>query len=153
MKKVLIIQSVFYDKISAMLLDGARAELTRSGCSFEVISVPGVFEIATVISMCKDLKNKIFKSYELYDGYIALGCVIRGETTHYDYVCSESARALQDLGFKHKLAIGNGILTVENEAQAIERADQNKKDKGGFAAYACVEMMKLRETLVLKRVA
>ncbi len=147
-KHILIVQAVFYDKISAMLLEGATKEITQSGNSFEVISVPGVFEIPAVISLAKDAKNKIFRSYNLYDGFVALGCVIRGETTHYDYICTESARALTDLSFKDKLAIGYGIITVENEAQALERADSSKKDKGGFAAYTCLEMMKVREKFI-----
>ena len=145
MSKILIVQAVFYDKISAMLLQGAIAEITRSGSSYEVISVPGAFEIPAAIALAKGSKNFLFKSYDKYDGYVALGCVIRGETTHYDYVCGESARGLNDLAFKEKLAIGYGIITVENEAQALDRADPSKKDKGGFAAYACLEMIKLKK--------
>ena len=151
MKKVLIVQAVFYEKISAMLLAGAKAELDRSNVEYEIINVPGAFEIPTIISMCKDMKNKFFKSFDQYDGYIALGCVIRGETSHYEYVCTESARGLNNLAMNDRLAIGNGILTVENEAQALERADPAKKDRGGFAAYACMEMMTHRENLILKR--
>ena len=128
MKKVLIVQAVFYEKISAMLLAGAKAELDRSKVEYEIINVPGAFEIPTIISMCKDMKNKFFKSFDQYDGYIALGCVIRGETSHYDYVCTESARGLNNLAMNDGLAIGNGILTVENEAQALERADPSKKE-------------------------
>ena len=80
-------------------------------------------------------------------GYVALGCVIRGETTHYDYVCGESARALMDLAVDHQLAIGNGIITVENEAQAIARSKPDQKNKGGFAASACLRMIQLRDGL------
>ncbi len=145
MSKILIVQAVFYDKISAMLLQGATAEITRSGSSYEVISVPGAFEIPAAIALAKGTKNSLFKGFDKYDGYVALGCVIRGETTHYDYVCGESARGLNDLAFKEKLAIGYGIITVENEAQALDRADPTKKDKGGFAAYACLEMIKLKK--------
>ncbi|NBV05826.1 MAG: 6,7-dimethyl-8-ribityllumazine synthase [Proteobacteria bacterium] len=151
MKKVLIVQAVFYEKISAMLLEGAKKELKNAGYEVDVISVPGVFEIAAVISMHKDIKDKFFQSYNKYYGYVALGCVIRGETSHYDYVCAESARALNDLAFKEKLAIGYGILTVENELQALERADSAKKDRGGFAAYACTEMIKIREKILFGR--
>ena len=151
MKKVLIVQAVFYEKISELLLKGAKAELDNSKVGYEIITVPGAFEIPTIISMCKDMKNKIFKSYDLYDGYVALGCVIRGETSHYEYVCQESARGLINLAMNDRLAIGNGILTVENEAQALERADPTKKDRGGFAAYTCVEMIKHRENLILNR--
>jgi 6,7-dimethyl-8-ribityllumazine synthase len=141
MSKVLIIQAVFYDKISALLLKGATEELTRQGYKYDVIDVPGAFEIPTAISFAKDATSAFFK----YEGYIALGCVIRGETTHYDYVCGESARGLNELAFKEKLAIGYGIITTENEAQALERADPSKKDKGGFAAHACIEMIKLKK--------
>ncbi|MBP7710147.1 MAG: 6,7-dimethyl-8-ribityllumazine synthase [Rickettsiales bacterium] len=145
MSKVLIVQAVFYEKISALLLKGATEELTRAGCKYDVINVPGAFEIPAAISFAKDATNAFFKNFDKYDGYIALGCVIRGETTHYDYVCGESARGLNELAIKEKLAIGYGIITVENEAQAIERADPAKKDKGGFAAFTCLEMMKLKE--------
>jgi 6,7-dimethyl-8-ribityllumazine synthase len=137
MKKILVIQASFYHKISAMLLEGATKKIKESGYEFDLIDVPGAFEIPAVIAMAKDSKK--------YDGYVALGCVIRGETTHYDYVCLESARGLNELAFKEKLAIGYGIITVENEAQAIARADINQKDKGGFAANACLEMIKIRE--------
>lgn len=145
MSKVLIIQAVFYDKISALLLKGTTEELTRQGYKYDVIDVPGAFEIPAAISFAKDATSAFFKNYDKYEGYIALGCVIRGETTHYDYVCSESARGLNELAFKEKLAIGYGIITTENEAQALERADPSKKDKGGFAAHACIEMIKLKK--------
>lgn len=137
MKKILIIQADFYKKIAALMLEGAVKKITAAGYEYDVITVPGAFEIPAVIAFAKDSN--------LYDGYVALGCVIRGETTHYDYVCGESARGLNKLAMKNKLAIGYGIITVENEAQAIERADVTKKDKGGFAAFACLEMIKIRE--------
>lgn len=137
MKKILVIQATFYSKISAMLLEGATKKIKNSGYEFDLIDVLGAFEIPAVIAMAKDTKK--------YDGYVALGCVIRGETTHYDYVCLESARGLNELAFKEKLAIGYGIITVENEEQAIVRADVKQKDKGGFAANACLEMIKIRE--------
>ena len=124
-----------------MLLDGATKELDKNNVEYEIISVPGAFEVATAFALAETTKQ--------YSGYVALGCVIRGETTHYDYVCSESARALSELGFKEKLAIGNGILTVENEAQAIVRADVNQKNKGGFSANACLEMIKLKKAFGL----
>ncbi len=137
MTKILIIQADFYKEISALLLKGAIKKIIDAGYQYEVVTVPGAFEIPAVIAFAKDSKK--------YDGYVALGCVIRGETTHYDYVCLESARGLNELAFKEKLAIGYGIITVENEEQAIARADINKKDKGGFAANACLEMIKLRK--------
>jgi 6,7-dimethyl-8-ribityllumazine synthase len=137
MTKILIVQADFYKKISALLLEGAVKKITDAGKEYEIITVPGAFEIPAVISFAKNSKK--------YDGFVALGCVIRGETTHYDYVCLESARGLNELAIKKNLAIGYGIITVENEAQAIERADMRKKDKGGFAANTCLEMIKFRE--------
>ena len=137
MTKILIVQADFYKKISALLLEGAVKKITDAGKEYEIITVPGAFEIPAVISFAKNSKK--------YDGFVALGCVIRGETTHYDYVCLESARGLNELAIKENLAIGYGIITVENEAQAIERADMKKKDKGGFAANTCLEMIKFRE--------
>jgi 6,7-dimethyl-8-ribityllumazine synthase len=138
MKKILIIQATFYEHISAFLLAGATKKIIDLGYQFEVITVPGALEIPAVISLAADSKK--------YAGYVALGCVIRGETSHYDIVAGESARGLNDLAIKQKLAIGNGILTVENEVQALERANPSKKDKGGFAANACVEMIKIGES-------
>ena len=140
MSKILIIQADFYKEISALLLEGAINKIAATGHDYEVITVPGALEIPAVIAFAKDTN--------FYDGYVALGCVIRGETTHYDYVCSESARGLNELAIKEKLAIGNGILTVENEAQALERADFRKKNRGGFVANACLEMIKLRERFI-----
>ena len=137
MTKILIVQADFYKKISALLLEGAVKKITDAGKEYEIITVPGAFEIPAVISFAKNSKK--------YDGFVALGCVIRGETTHYDYVCLESARGLNELAIKENLAIGYGIITVEKESQAIERADMKKKDKGGFAANTCLEMIKFRE--------
>ncbi len=137
MKKILIVQATFYEEISAMLLEGATNVLKASGYEYEIITLPGAFEIPTAIAFAETSKK--------YAGYVALGCVIRGETTHYDYVCLESARGLNELAFKEKLAIGYGIITTENEAQALERADPKRKDKGGFTANACLEMVKLKE--------
>lgn len=137
MKKILIVQATFYEQISAMLLEGATNVLKASGYEYEIITLLGAFEIPAAIAFAETSKK--------YAGYIALGCVIRGETTHYDYVCLESARGLNELAFKEKLAIGYGIITTENEAQALERADPKRKDKGGFTANACLEMVKLKE--------
>jgi 6,7-dimethyl-8-ribityllumazine synthase len=137
MKKILIVQANFYTHISALLLEGATKKLADFGHEYEVITVPGALEIPTAIVFAQES--------EKYVGYVALGCVIRGETSHYDIVANESARGLNKLAMKKKIAIGNGILTVENEAQAIVRADPKQKDKGGFAANACLEMIKLKE--------
>lgn len=137
MKKILIISANFYPEISKLLLSGATNKISETNYEYEIISVPGVFEIPTVIAFAKDNQQ--------YAGYVALGCVIRGETTHYDYVCLESARGLNQLAITNKLAIGYGIITVENEAQAIVRADPLQKDKGGFAANACLTMIQLKK--------
>ena len=137
MKKILIIQATFYAKISKLLLEGAVKKIEEAGREYEIVTVPGALEIPTVIAFAEEEKK--------YAGYVALGCVIRGETSHYDIVANESARGLNKMAMKKKIAVGNGILTVENEAQAIVRADPKQKDKGGFAANACLEMMKLRE--------
>ena len=137
MKKILIVQATFYTHISQMLLAGATNKLAELGYKYEILTVPGALEIPAAIAIA-DTEKK-------YAGYVALGCVIRGETTHYDYVCGESARGLSELGYREKIAIGNGIITVENEAQALARADVTKKNKGGFAANAAVEMIKIKE--------
>ena len=137
MKKILIIQARFYDDISDKLLDGATQKLTESGFEYDIIDVMGALEIAAVISIASKARE--------YDGFIALGCVIRGETSHYDIVANESARLIGDLATKKRLAVGNGILTVENREQALARADRNQKDKGGFAAEACIKMIEIKQ--------
>lgn len=138
MQKILIVQATFYQKISKMLLEGAIEELEKHNVQFEIATVPGALEIPATIAIADKSKK--------FAGFVALGCVIRGETTHYDYVCGESAHGLNLLAINHLIAIGNGILTVENEAQAIARADKTQKNKGGFAANACLEMIKIKES-------
>lgn len=138
--KVLIIEARFYEHISDMLLEGAMAELEAADAEVHKITVPGALEIPHVISMAED-------SACGYDGYVALGCVIRGETTHYDYVCEQSAAGLMQLGVSKQLCIGNGIITVENEAQAVARASRDQKDKGGFAARTAVQMKAIKDDL------
>ncbi len=136
--QVLIIEGRFYEGIVDALVEGAVAELEKAGVSFERVAVPGAFEIPVVISMAE-------ASDHPYEGYIALGCVIRGETSHYDYVCVESARKLMDLAAERALPMGYGILTVENEEQAWARAKVSEKNKGGDVAKACLRMMELQE--------
>lgn len=138
--KVLVIEARFYEPISDMLLEGALDALVAEDADVFQVTVPGALEIPHVISFAES-------SGAGYDAYVALGCVIRGETTHYDYVCQESARAIMDLAVNHQLAIGNGIITVENEAQALARADKAQKDKGGFAARAAMTMVGIRHEL------
>ena len=138
MQKVLIVQAPYYKKISNLLLEGAKEELAKNKeVIFEIVDAMGALEIPAIIAIA----NKTQK----YDGFVALGCVIRGETTHYDYVCQESAHGLSLLALNQQIAIGNGILTVENEEQAIKRADKNQKNKGGFAAKTCIEMIKIKK--------
>ena len=138
--KILVIEARYYTAISDALLEGALDVLQKAKAEITKVTVPGALEIPHVISMAEEAKSG-------FDGYIALGCVIRGETTHYDYVCTESARAIMDLAVNQQLAIGNGIITVENEDQAWARAKKDEKDKGGFAANAALKMIKIREEL------
>lgn len=141
---VLIVEARFYDHIADGLLDGATAALQAAGAQFERISVPGALEIPTAIMFAAKAGEGAGKSY---DGFVALGCVMRGETYHFEVVSNESARGLADLGLHHGLCIGNGILTVENEEQALVRASRDGQDKGGDAARACLAMIALRSRL------
>ena len=136
----LIVEARFYADIADAQLAWAKSALSEVGASFEHVSVPGALEIPVAIAMA-------VASQQHFDGYVALGCVIRGETTHYETVCSESARGLMDLAIAENLAIGNGIITVEDEAQAWERADAARKDKGGDAARAAVSLATFRKRL------
>jgi len=138
--RILVIEARFYDGISDALLEGALKALQAHKVEIVKVTVPGALEVPHVISFAEAAKSG-------FDGYVALGCVIRGETTHYDYVCQESARAIMDLAVNQQLAIGNGIITVENEDQAWARAKIDKKDKGGFAANAVLKMIKIRDEL------
>ena len=137
MTHILIVSAEFYSDIASELQKCAEAALVAAGATFETISVPGAFEIPAAIRFAMMSRK--------YDGYVALGCVIRGETTHYDYVCAESARGLMDLAVQHHAAIGYGVLTVENERQARARASVSKGNKGGFAADTCLKMIALKK--------
>ncbi|GGA92087.1 6,7-dimethyl-8-ribityllumazine synthase [Brucella endophytica] len=137
---LLIVEARFYDDLADALLTGAKAALDEAGATYDVVTVPGALEVPAVISFTLDGETD-------YDGFVALGCVIRGETYHFDIVAGESARALMDLSVEEGIAIGNGILTVENEEQAWVRARREDGDKGGFAARAALTMIKLREKL------
>ncbi|USI73363.1 6,7-dimethyl-8-ribityllumazine synthase [Sphingomonas morindae] len=134
MANILIVEARFYGHLNDLLLEGARAALTAAGHRHETITVPGALEIPGAIALAADQ----------YDGFVALGVVIRGETYHFEIVAGESARALMALTLDG-LAIGNGILTVENEAQALARARPDEKDKGGEAAKAALAMLALRD--------
>ena len=143
--RVLVVEAPYYRDISGQLLEGARRVLEAAGAQFDVVAVPGALEIPTAIALAEESGR--FPVSVRYDGYVALGCVIRGETYHFEIVANESARGLTQLGIDHRLAIGNGILTVEDEAQAIWRADPTQGDKGGHAARACLELIALRRRL------
>jgi 6,7-dimethyl-8-ribityllumazine synthase len=135
MAKFLIVEARFYDHLNDMLVAGAKAALKAAGHEFEVVTVPGALEIPGTISLASES--------DLYDGYVAIGVVIRGETYHFEIVAGESARGIMALTMDG-LAVGNGILTVENEEQALVRADPKQKDKGGEAAKAAIAMLDLR---------
>jgi 6,7-dimethyl-8-ribityllumazine synthase len=140
---ILIVEARFYPDISDELLSGATAALSAGGATFDRVQVPGVFEIPAAVRMAVAATDSALK----YDGYVVLGCVIRGETTHYDIVANESARALQTLVCEFALALGFGVLTVENEAQAWARARVAEMDKGAEAARACLAMIDLKRRL------
>lgn len=135
---ILIVEARFYDELSDALIEGAKAAL-EGQATCDVVTVPGALEVPAVIGFALESED--------YDGYIALGTVIRGETYHFEIVANESSRALMNLSVDEGLAIGNGILTVENTDQAWDRADINRKDKGGFAARACLTMIALKDKL------
>ncbi|GAA0478373.1 6,7-dimethyl-8-ribityllumazine synthase [Parasphingorhabdus litoris] len=134
MAKFLIVEARFYDHLNDMLLDGAKAALEAAGHEHEMLTVPGALEVPGAISLAIDSGE--------YDGFVALGVVLRGETYHFEIVSNESARGIMALTLDGA-AIGNGIITVENEAQALARADKGQKDKGGEAAKAAVAMFEL----------
>ena len=138
---VLIVEARFYDDLLDELGAGARAALDAAGATHETVSVPGALEVPGAIAIAVKTGR--------YDGYVALGCVIRGETSHYDIVAGQSARALMDLTLEG-LAVGNGILTVDTEAQAWARARRDQHDKGGGAARAAQSMIALRQTFASK---
>ena len=131
--RILLVESRYYVEIADALITGAEREIGRNGAVSERVVVPGAFEIPGAIALAA----------ARYDGFVALGCVIRGETTHYDYVCGESARGLMDLSVRNKLSIGYGIVTVDSMEQAKARAFTDRGDKGGDAAHACLAMVAL----------
>lgn len=138
--RILIVEARFYPEISDELLRGAATVFEQAGARCDRVEVPGVFEIPGAMRMAVAAG----KGGKRHDGFLALGCVIRGETSHYDIVANESARALQDLVCRLGIALGFGVLTVENEAQAWARARVDKKNKGAEAARACLAMIELK---------
>ncbi|HUD92180.1 6,7-dimethyl-8-ribityllumazine synthase [Sphingobium lactosutens] len=136
MAKFLIVEARFYDHLNDLLIEGAKAALDDAGHKYEVVTVPGALEIPGAVALAAETGR--------YDGFVAIGVVIRGETYHFEVVSNESARGLMALSMDG-IAIGNGILTVENEEQALVRARPDQKDKGGEAAKAAIAMLALRE--------
>jgi 6,7-dimethyl-8-ribityllumazine synthase len=136
MARFLIVEARFYDHLNDMLVAGARAALEAAGHGVDVLTVPGALEIPGAIALASESGQ--------YDGYVGIGVVIRGETYHFEIVAGESARGIMALTMDG-MAIGNGILTVENEDQALVRADPKQKDKGGEAAQAAMALLKLQE--------
>jgi 6,7-dimethyl-8-ribityllumazine synthase len=136
MARLLIVEARFYDHLNDLLIEGATEAAVAEGHNVDVVTVPGALEIPAAIALAAETGR--------YDAYVALGVVIRGETYHFEIVSNESARGIMALTLDG-LAIGNGILTVENEAQALARARPDEKNKGGEAAKAALAMMKLRE--------
>ncbi len=140
---VLIVEARFYDDIADELAKGAIAALEAAGATYDRLEVPGAFELPAAIRM--NIKAmELVGGRKRYDGYVALGCVIRGETSHYDYVCGECARGLMDLTLQYSLAIGFGVLTVENRDQAWARAATDQLDKGGTVAKAALRMIEVK---------
>jgi 6,7-dimethyl-8-ribityllumazine synthase len=137
---LLIVEARFYDPISDLLLAGATRALEAADASFETVTVPGALEIPAAIRIALDADK--------YDAFVALGCVIRGETSHYDIVAGESARGLMDLALERGALIGNGILTTDSGAQAHARADPEGTDKGGAAAKAALALWRLKARLL-----
>ncbi|MFZ1428773.1 MAG: 6,7-dimethyl-8-ribityllumazine synthase [Geminicoccaceae bacterium] len=137
--RILVVEARFYAQINDLLVSGARAVLNTAGAEVDHVVVPGALEIPAAVAMAHASGQ--------FDGFVALGCVIRGETTHYELVSGESCRGLMDLGVRERLAIGNGILTVENESQALERADPSRQDKGGGAAAAALALVAWRRRM------
>ena len=136
MAKTLIVEARFYDQLNDLLIEGARRVLEEAGHASEVVTVPGALEIPAAIALASETGE--------YDAFVAIGAVIRGETYHFEIVAGESARAIMALTMDG-IAIGNGIITVENEEQALARADMARKDKGGEAAKAALALLQLRE--------
>jgi len=142
--RILVVEARFYDELADALLDGAEDVLRAQGVEFDVVTVPGALEVPTAIAMAEEAGR--YPTAPRYDGFVALGCIIRGETYHLEIVADQSAAGLRNLGLKG-IAIGNGILTVEDEAQAWARARRSEGDKGGGAARACLDLIALRKRL------
>lgn len=137
--RVMVVEARFYTHIADAMAEGALRELAGAGVDFQRVTVPGVLEIPAAVRFAETLPAE-----RRFDGYVVLGCAIRGKSDHYDHVCREAMRGMQDLALRHGLAVGNGILTVHNEEQALERARPDRKNIGGMAARACLRMIEIR---------
>jgi 6,7-dimethyl-8-ribityllumazine synthase len=144
--RLLVVQSDYYEEIAAALLAGAKRALEPVQVAYDVVTVPGALEIPQAAAMAVGARGR-----RIYGGIVALGCVIRGETSHYDIVAGESARALMEIGIHHRIPIGNGILTVDNADQAAVRAALDRGDKGGAAAKAVIALLRVRMRLAAAR--
>jgi 6,7-dimethyl-8-ribityllumazine synthase len=140
--RILIVEARYYDQFADALLRGATKVLDEAGCTVERVTVPGALEIPGAIAMAAAARKK-----EAYDGFVALGCVVQGETYHFEIVSNESARGLMDLTVQQQLCIGNGILTVDNPAQATARSGDNDRNKGAHAAKAALAMIAVQRSL------
>jgi len=145
MTKVLILEARFYDHLADGLLKGARDVLAEAGINHDVITVPGIYELPTALSLV--LEKARVDGVNAYAGFITLGTAIRGESDHYHFICGECMRGLSQLAVTHHLALGNGVLTVHDEGQALRRADPARKNMGGQAARACLSMLSLKRQL------
>lgn len=141
-KHFLIIEASYYPDIASMMLEGAIEELNTANATYETVKVPGCFEIPAALKMAVEL--------DIYDGFITLGCIIQGETDHYDYVCAETARGINQIAIDYGAAIGFGIITARNQDKALVRADKSKKNMGGSAAKAAISMNELSDFFMSK---
>jgi 6,7-dimethyl-8-ribityllumazine synthase len=145
---IMVVEARFYQDISDALFAGAERALKKAGATFERFAVPGALEIPGAIRLAIEAQRE-GKLKRPFEGFLALGCVIRGETSHYETVCNESARGLNELAIKYAACIGNGILTVEDDDQAWARARMTEKDKGGGAAEAVMALIAIKHELGL----
>jgi len=143
--RILIVEARFYDDLADALLEGATQALSAYGAEYDVVTVPGALEIPGAIAFAEESSHRPAGRH--YDGYVALGCVIRGETYHFEIVSNESARGIMDLTIGKRLCIGNGVLTTEDDEQAWARARMSEGDKGGGAARAALTMIALKQQL------
>ena len=145
MTNILILEARFYDHLADGLLAGAKVVLDQAGATYDIITVPGIYELSTALSLVVEKARR--DDSALYDGFITLGCAIRGESDHYQFISAECMRSLSQLAVTHHLALGNGVLTVHNEEQALKRSDPARKNMGGQAARACLRMLALKRQL------